>query len=768
MTDEPSRLQQGELAGISAPPALKCLVLVDEAPDLELWYSVPEPLQDRPLQGCRVSVPLRRRRAQGTVIRVGPVEGQEGFALRSIFSLLHPKPLVPPRLLDLAVWMAGYYACRLETVVRGMIPEMIRTGSSGFKTQKAIRLKKEPATEEVEALRKRAPRQAALLESLVPGATVLLSSLSAEHASAAQAVKRLEEAGWVEVLDEIQARDPAAAEQYLANLALELNPEQAAALRVLELDLEAHPVDKKPILLKGVTGSGKTEVYLQAIASVIDRGQTVIVLVPEISLTPQTTERFKRRFAAIQDCVAILHSHLSEGERHDEWRKILDGKARIVIGARSAIFAPLENIGLIVVDEEHENTYKQENPPRYQGRDVAVVRARIEGASVLLGSATPSLESWRNTLTGKYRLVELTKRADDQKLPVTRVIDMRSEGKSRRDSREKKGMTILSEPLRIAIEQRLDRKEQVILFLNRRGYSPSVLCQDCGHRVECPHCSVTLTYHESDSRLICHLCGFQRIPLRKCPECSSPSIFFAGYGTERVEQVLTKVFPRARVARIDTDTMKRKTQLQDTLNDFKALKYDLLIGTQMIAKGLHFPNVTLVGVLNADVGLHVCDFRAGERTFQLLTQVAGRAGRGHLLGEVVVQTFTPQNPSIQYARHHDFEGFAGQELVARETGAFPPFLHVVLITARSEHERRAQFSAETLHKRLETDLPEEIRLSAPAPSPLVRVANQYRFQLMLRGKNPRRLVAHIRKHLDALTFPEDVIVTVDVDAYNLS
>ncbi len=763
---EPSRLQQGQLAGLGAVAARKCLVLVDEAPDLELWYAVPEPLANRELRGCRVSVPLRRRKVQGTVISVAPVEGQEGFALRPLATLLHPKPLVPPTLLELAGWMSDYYACRLEVVVRGMIPEMIRTGSAGFKTQKAIRLKKEITVEELEVLRKKAPRQAAILEELKPGATLLLSSLAAQHSSAPQAVKRLEEDGWIEVVDEVQTRDPSRSEQFLASQPLALTDEQAEALRVIELDMEAEPADKRPILLKGVTGSGKTEVYLQAIAKVIDQGQRVIVLVPEISLTPQTTERFKRRFAMIQDQVAIIHSHLSEGERHDEWRKILDGKARITIGARSAIFAPMENVGLIVVDEEHENTYKQENPPRYQGRDVAVVRGRIEGATVLLGSATPSLESWRNTQNGKYQLVELTKRADDQRMPVTRIVDMRSEG--RRKDGQKQVATIISEPLRIAIDQRIARGEQTILFLNRRGYSPSVVCQDCGHRVECPHCSVTLTYHEADSRLVCHLCGFQRVPLKKCPECKSGTIFMAGFGTERVEQVLHKVFPRARIARIDTDTMKRKTQLEDTLNDFKAQKYDLLIGTQMIAKGLHFPNVTLVGVLNADLGLHIPDFRAGERTFQLLTQVAGRAGRGHLLGEVLVQTFTPHNPSIQYARHHDFEGFATQELEARRTLNFPPFVHVTLITARSEHERRAQFCAETLHKRLVSDLPQEFLISDPMPSPLVRVANQFRFQVLMRAKNPRRMVAHIRKHLDALTFPEDVIVTVDIDAYNLS
>ncbi len=761
-----SSFRQGELDGLGAAPALKALVLVDEAPDLELWYAVPEPLLKREIEGCRVQVPLRRRQVLGTILKTSPVEGQEGFVLRSLGSLQHQRPLIPPILLKLASWMADYYACRLETAVRGMVPEMIRTGSGGFKTRKVVRLAREIAGEEIEALGRRAKRQAAIIERLKEEGVVLLSEMVAEHSSAAAAVKRLEELGWVKLSDEIQARDPGAAEAYLPSQALELNDEQAAALRVLEEDLDAG--EKRPVLLKGVTGSGKTEIYLQIIAQVIGRGRRAIVLVPEISLTPQTMDRFKRRFAEIQDQVAILHSHLSEGERHDEWRKILDGKAQIVIGARSAIFAPLTDVGLIVVDEEHENTYKQENPPRYQGRDIAVVRAKLEGATLLLGSATPSLESYQNALSGKYRLVELTRRADDQKLPVTRVVDMRTEGRGRRDSRERGGQTIVSEPLRIAIEQRLDRREQTILFLNRRGFSPSVICQDCGHRVECPHCSVTLTYHEGDARLICHLCGYLRVPLRRCPECSGGSILMAGYGTERVEKVLRKVFPRGRVVRVDTDVMKRKNQLQETLNDFQAQKYDIMLGTQMIAKGLHFPNVTLVGVLNADLGLHIPDFRAGERTFQLLTQVAGRAGRGEVLGEVLVQTFTPHNPSIQFARQHDFDGFAEQELEARKALNFPPFVHVAIVTVRSEHERRAEFCMETLAKRLKEGMPEGVTMSEPMPSPLVRMAGQYRFQVLMRAKNPRPMVAHVREHLRRLSLPEDVIATLDVDAYNLS
>jgi len=757
-------LHQAQLTGEGPASTTKALVLVDEAPDLELWYAVPEEFHRPSLLGFRVAVPLRNRKVSGTIIHTCAVEGEEGFKLRPIMQLLHSEPLIPVRLLELAHWMSDYYACRLETVVRSMIPESIRTGSTGFKTQKAVVLVKQPNEEDLESLRKRAKRQAAILETLEPDTPVLLTRFTENFSSAAAAIKRLEELGWIEIRDEIITRDPTANEEFLPSQPLDLNPEQAEALAMILEAVDAGD-QRKPILLKGVTGSGKTEVYMQAISHAIDHGQNVIVLVPEISLTPQTTERFKQRFADMQDQVAILHSHLSDGERHDEWRKILDGKARIVIGARSAIFAPLQNLGLIIVDEEHENSYKQESPPRYQGRDIAVVRAKLEGATLVLGSATPSLESYQNAQTGKYQLVELNRRADDQQLPLTRVVDMKLDGHKRGG---KNSIAILSEKLRISIQNRIDKGEQTILFLNRRGYSPSVLCQDCGFKLECPHCSITLTYHDNDSRLICHMCGFQRIPLSRCPECGSNSILLAGYGTERVEHVLRKVFPKGRIARIDTDAMKRKTQLQDTLNAFKAQKYDILIGTQMIAKGLHFPNVTLVGVLNADLGLHIADFRAGERTFQLLTQVAGRAGRGNILGEVLVQTFTPHNPSIQFARQHDYDGYAEQELEQRRAFRFPPFVHLSVITVRSEHERRAQFSMETLVKRLRSDRPDEILISEPMPSPVEKAAGQYRFQVLLRAQSPRKIVAHVRKHLDHLSFPQDVIVTLDVDAYNLS
>ncbi|MEM0970617.1 MAG: primosomal protein N', partial [Verrucomicrobiota bacterium] len=411
---EPDAPQQTQLEGIESSPSTKALVLVDDAPDLELWYLLPLAWDPSQVVGCRVTVPLRRRSVQGTIIQIVASLGDEGYNLREIQSLIHPEPLVPGKLLELAHWISSYYFCRLEVVVRGMIPEMIRSGGGGFRSQKSVELHRFPPDEEFERLEKRAKKQAAVLALLRErGQPMFLSDLNQAIPGAGSVVKRLEEQGWVETSTQIKARNPTGTSTFLPSEPLELNDEQSEVLQIIKEDL--HAEEKTPILLKGVTGSGKTEVYLQAIAEVIENGQNVIVLVPEISLTPQTTERFKRRFASIQDQVAILHSHLSEGERHDEWRKILDHRARIVIGARSAIFAPLQSIGLIVVDEEHENSYKQENPPRYQGRDIAVVRCKLEGATLVLGSATPSLESFQNVHQGKYQLAELTKRADGQK-----------------------------------------------------------------------------------------------------------------------------------------------------------------------------------------------------------------------------------------------------------------------------------------------------------------------------------------------------------------
>lgn len=739
-------------------------VLIDGATsDLTFTYLAPKSIEV--IAGQRVRVPLRNRSAVGTVTSVEWIETAElGYALKPILGTVSDDPFLTPGLMKLAGWIAAFYLAPIETVIRTMLPKPSRGDEEKRKTEKCV----EAAVPVDEALlatfNGRQERQREVMRILAEGPCAL-QRLTGDLGFPRSSVKALEDRGLVKVADRVVSRDPLERVDYVESPPLALNEEQAAALEQIRTSAARHEAGEKsrPILLHGVTGSGKTEVYLQAIQQAIESGKGAIVLVPEIALTPQTADRFKQRFAKIKDQVAILHSNLSEGERHDEWRKVLDQKARIVIGARSAIFSPVKNLGLIVVDEEHENSYKQDTVPRYQARDIAVVRGQIENCPVVLGSATPSLETWNNVRTGKYELATMRLRIDDRKLPLIRVIDMRNEGR-----KSQAGPTILSTKLRLAMEQRLARGEQTILFLNRRGFARNILCPECGYVANCRHCSTTLTVHRREDRLICHICGFSQLPPRQCPECSGRSIVNAGYGTERAEEILKQVFDRARIRRIDTDSMRRKNELRDTLNEFRSRKIDILVGTQMIAKGLDFPNVTLVGVLNADVGLHIPDIRAGERTFQLLTQVAGRAGRGELEGEVVVQTYTPHHPSIQFARHHDFEGFAEYELALRERFRHPPFAHLALLTARSVHQERAEFSLKTLHARLKRKLPESITLTEPLPSPLVKSHDQWRFQVVLKSSGARLLARHLRETMKDLTFPEDVVVTVDIDPYSMA
>jgi primosomal protein N' (replication factor Y) len=736
-------------------------VLIDGPSELVFDYEVPVGMPVKP--GCRVRVPLRRAASVGTVLALREVTGEVSkFAIRPIQALVEPEPLITPVLLRTGEWIAQYYGCGMETVVKSLLPESVRTEENSAKTRRVAVLDGKPAEEVMEKLSRRAPRQHAILTVLVHAPEMRMAVADLGD-GAAGVLKSMEKAGLLRIETEDVRRDPEAdgVEDVVESAPLALNPEQQVALEaILGRMAEEKP---KPVLLLGVTGSGKTEVYLQAAQRAIDRGKTVLVLVPEISLTPQTVRRFKSRFAALKDQVAVLHSNLSQGERFDEWHRIRKGQARIVIGARSAVFAPLPNLGLILVDEEHENTYKQETVPRYHGRDVAVLRAAFEGCAIVLGSATPSLESWQNTVAGKYDLLRLDRRADGQSMPLVRVVDMKLEA-----TRHKGGLPILSEKLRAALEKRLETGEQSILFLNRRGFARSLQCPACAHVCECPHCTVALTYHRTDERLMCHVCGYQSMVPRRCPNCNDTAILLQGFGTQKVEDVMAKLLPKARIARIDADAMRRKHALRDSLHAFKARKIDILIGTQMIAKGLHFPNVTLVGILNADVGLHVPDFRAGERTFQLITQVAGRAGRGDLEGEVIVQTFTPHSPSIQFARRHDFDGFAEQELAMRGHLDFPPYSHCAVLTSRSTHERRAEFSLQTLRLRLLEDLPAGVSVTDVMPSPLIKAHGQFRFQITLRSRMARPLTRHVQSVLGKTTLPEDVTVVFDMDALSFS
>jgi primosomal protein N' (replication factor Y) (superfamily II helicase) len=742
---------------MTKPPYAR--VIIDRSIHRELDYAIPELLAEKIGIGSRVRVPFRERSALGTV--VGLLQESDAQGIRPIEALVGDAPILSEKLIELARWMSVYYCCPIETVMRSLLPQVIRRAEVGWKKQLFVSAAKEIGAEEIEKLRRRAPKQAELLEAVSKlrkpaAAAELLRQTSLDN----QTLRALEKRGFVILREEAVARDPHADEQFIASTDLMLNDEQATALAAVEEALAA-PKEAKPILLHGVTGSGKTEIYLQAIHATLARGKTAIVLVPEISLTPQTVERFKSRFAETQEMVAVLHSHLSEGERHDEWHKIHAGRARIVVGARSAVFAPLENLGLIVVDEEHETSYKQEDAPRYHARDVAVVRAKLEGCAVLLGTATPSLESYHNATQNKYRLLKLTQRVDNCQMPLMRIVDLRLE------RRKEKVAAILSEKLRAAITARLEKHEQTILFLNRRGFSTSLLCSNCGAARDCPNCSVALTFHRHAARLTCHLCGHTAAVPKKCPACSQDALIYAGFGTEKVEANVTHLFPDATVRRMDADSMSRKDAYRETLHAFRAGKIDILVGTQMIAKGLHFPNVTLVGIINADLALHMPDFRAGERTFQLLTQVAGRAGRGETPGEVFVQTYTPFSPSIQFARHHDFAGYFEQELEFRERCDFPPFKHVLLITVRSAHEGRAKLSAETIARRLKEALPQEFILSAPSPAPLEKLQGQFRFHILMRGEAIMRLSRLVRETLDKLPLPEDVVAAVDVDPYQL-
>jgi primosomal protein N' (replication factor Y) len=770
----------------------------------EFDYLIPPGLAGQIEVGSRVQVPFGPRKLYGCVTAIA--EESAHAHLKPILKVIGAQTLVTPKVLKLARWIADYYCCAPEVALKSVLPEAVRKKEEGWKKQLFVHAL--PVSGEFPKLPKRQQEVWNLIEER---RELPLTELVELAETTAATVRKLEDRGLIEIAPQIAERDPYAREHILPSQPLPLNPAQAAALEKIKTGMD-HKIEGSRVqvsgpstfnlqpstfLLHGVTGSGKTEVYLQAIEHALAQGKGAIVLVPEISLTPQTVERFKARFCRGPQptLVALLHSHLSAGERHDEWHKIRQGRARIAIGARSAIFAPVDPLGLLIVDEEHEHTYKQEEAPRYHARDVAIMRGRMESAVVVLGSATPSLESYYNCKTGKYTLLELPERVDDRKMPHVRVVDMRQA------ARGEKGIPIFSPQLKEAITQRLEKHEQTILFLNRRGYSTALQCPKCGFVAQCPNCSLALTYHRPEQKLRCHICGFIDAVPAVCPneKCQNPAIRYAGLGTQKVEDTLAKLFPHARVRRMDADTMKRKDDYRKTLGDFRAGKTDILVGTQMIAKGLHFPNVTLVGIIYADLALHQPDFRAGERTFQLLTQVAGRAGRGDVEGEVFVQSFTPFHPAIQYARRHDFAGFYEQEIEFREQLKYPPVSRVALLTLRGRNEDKVRFSAEHLKRELEKNLdtaepkgragsplpaasaqtkdgahgvarPTDFRdliIAGPAPAPLLKAESLYRYQIMLRTRAMSQLSRRLAKIIGTLVLPEAVTLAVDVDPVNL-
>ncbi|NQT92312.1 MAG: primosomal protein N' [Lentisphaerae bacterium] len=753
-------------------------VVVDLSLDKEFDYAVPPELAPDIHVGSRVVVPFGKSKRTGYV--VGFSESSTVKGLKPIHSVSGKTPLVAESVLELARWIADYYCAPVETAIRTVLPAAVRGRGARFKQRLFVTLC------DAVAEGKLSPKQAIALDLLRGREGMFLKDLLAEAGISEAPVRALARKGLVNIEPETVRRDPMARRNVLPSPPLELMPEQRVALDIINQSVDrqaarnsrksetdvaavAKAVDaagsaggevRHPgvVLLHGVTGSGKTEVYLQAIDHLLGQGGGAIVLVPEISLTPQTVERFAARFGAR---IAVMHSHLSDGERHDEWHRIRDGKADVVIGARSAVFAPVKNLGLIVVDEEHEPSYKQEDVPRYNARDVAVMRGAMEHCTVVLGSATPSLESWHNAHRGKYALARLTHRADHRKMPAMRIVDMRIET-------EKAGhVSVFSTDLLNAMKSRLERAEQTMLFLNRRGYATSLICPKCGHVANCDQCSVSYTYHKSANELRCHICGGSKKPPACCPGCSDPAFKFSGVGTQRVEKIVQKCFPHACVARMDTDTTTTRDAYERILGDFRVGKIDILVGTQMIAKGLHFPNVTLVGVIYADLSLHMPDFRAGERTFQLLAQVGGRAGRGEVPGEVIVQTYTPFHAAVQAARRLDYEGFCDQEMEFRRELSYPPFGHLVCLTLKGASEEKVAFCASSLAQQIGRRVEKKVFLSDVCPAPLARARGKYRYQMMLRCPSTRAITEPVTRTLREFTFPKGITCTVDVDALSL-
>ena len=716
-------------------------VAIDLALDRLFTYEVPEALVDRIQVGQLVDVPFGYRPARAFVIEVGE-DRPEGVRLKSVSAIVDEVPFFSPKILDLVRQIAVYTASPLECVLRAALPAAVLRKNARPRELMFIEPALAPAPVEL------TKRQQWLYDQIVRLGGGWMTQLCRELSTTPATIRELGLKGLVTVAVRAKRRDPLARHRVLPSAPLPLNDEQHRALEAIGAD------DARPLLLFGVTGSGKTEVYLQAIAKELAAGRGAIVMVPEISLTPQTVQRFASRFG---DRVAVLHSALSDGERYDEWHRIRSGAARVVVGPRSAVWAPVANLGLIVVDEEHETSYKQEETPRYHARDVAVLRGRLEGARVLLGSATPSLESWRNVRLGKYAMVEMRNRAGAGRMPAIHCVEMRDGA-------------IFSRELVDAIHVRLQRHEQTILFLNRRGYSRSMTCGDCGDVVTCPDCDVPYTYHRADSCLRCHVCG-RWIPLpEKCPRCGAASYSYVGIGTQRVEAALRACFREARILRMDADSTSRKNSHDDILGAFRRLEADILIGTQMITKGLDFPNVTLVGVLNADSSLNMPDPRAGERTYQLLSQVAGRAGRAELSGEVFIQSHDPSVPVIGFAARGDFAAFAEEEMKARESTWFPPCCHLAVIALRSRDLKTVGAWADLYAKslmRYAAKSERRMEVSEAVPSPVAKADGWYRWMVMIRAEAVREILSSWRWILSARPAPKELVVTIDVDAFSI-
>lgn len=777
-------------------------------------YQVPPEWESVIELGCRVKVPFGPRNVLGFIVSLKHQTDVPLNKLKGITQILDMEPALTEEMLQMAKWLKNNTICYEIDALQVMLPSALRA-----KYEKIIKLQKNQALpEEVQPIfgkrqqvnfkeferagilpllkqlvaenivtienvvkqqgnvkeirmvqitadqqlveraleqSSRAVKQRLLLQWMCQHLGEILSpqQICDEAGVSLSVVEAVIDKGAAQFIQEEVFRDPFTKEVSRTQ-ALQLTDEQQAALQAITTAMEQQTAET--FLLHGVTGSGKTEVYLQAIQKVLNEGKEAIMLVPEISLTPQMTERFRSRFG---EMVAVMHSGLSVGEKYDEWRKIQQGKVKVVVGARSAIFAPFTNIGLIILDEEHESTYKQEDSPRYHARDVAIWRSEFYKCPIILGSATPALESFARAKKGVYTLLSLKQRALHQALPTVYIADMREE--LRQGNR-----SMFSQSLIEAIRLRLEKKEQMVLFLNRRGYSSFVLCRDCGTVVQCPNCDISLTYHRTTEKLKCHYCGYEEHVPQICPQCQSDHIRYFGTGTQKVEEEIYKLFPEARVLRMDVDTTKHKGAHEEILETFGAGQADILLGTQMIAKGLDFPNITLVGVLSADTSLHLPDYRAAERTFQLLTQVSGRAGRHDKPGEVIIQTYTPEHYAIELAKTQDYEPFYEREMFLRRRSSYPPYYFVALIQLSHEEVMMAAEYAGRVADWLRENLSNQVAIIGPTTASIARLQNRYRYQCLIKYKIEPNLIPVLQRLLAmyrAEWIKQGILMTVDLD-----
>lgn len=802
-------------------------VIVDsDSPGISKAYSyrVPREFEEKIFEGACVAVPFSGRDLVGYVFSLYE-DAPNVDGLKDVHAVLQNSCTLNSSLMQLAAWMSRYYAVSLAACVRAIVPEMMSAGitstvkildptavhptsgnqqrlvkvlqalggevdSDVLKVKSGIdkyaatlrQLRSRGAVDVIREIElpkvkplivqgleladddqlvvsdeqlSRAPRQAEILGELARlDGPVRKSELLRRVGSSSSPAKALVEKGLAKKVEMRIRRKPYESREVAPAPEYDLTPGQADAFRTIEDGLDSGM--PQTTLVYGVTGSGKTEVYLRSIANVLASGRSAIALVPEISLTAHLMDAYRSRFG---ESVAILHSKLSPGERLDEWNRIESGEARVVLGARSAIFAPVRDLGIVIVDEEHEPSYKQDHAPRYNARLAAEERAREEGASIILGSATPSIESFHRACSGDVRLAVMDKRVDDRPMPVVSTVDLREEF-------EKGRRNVFSEELKTAIAECLEQKQQVILFVNRRGYASFILCRTCGYTAKCSNCDISLTYHSGPKILKCHHCNETMRAPSICPKCGGPHIRQFGIGTEKVEEEACRVFPEATVIRMDADTTASKNSHLRLLDQFRSGKANILVGTQMVAKGLDFPNVTLVGVISADTSLHIPDFRAGERTFQLLTQVGGRAGRGNLPGRTIIQSFSPDNYAIRAAARQDFLGFYGEEIGNRRELCYPPFSRLVNIVSSDPVDGSAEGRLTELAKKIrERILDDSVEVIGPAPAPISRLKGLYRWHLFLKDmgfRDKEELSAIIRNSVDSLDSGRTG-VSIDID-----